>query len=139
VIVCGRYEGFDERIRAYCDGELSVGDFVLMGGEAAALAITEAVARLVPGVLGAAESPEEESLARDLLEYPQYTRPREFRGSEVPEVLLSGNHADIRSWRRRQAILRTARRRPDLLQRAELTQEERAWLENALRGEGLAA
>ncbi|MBI5441635.1 MAG: tRNA (guanosine(37)-N1)-methyltransferase TrmD [Deltaproteobacteria bacterium] len=138
-VVCGRYEGFDERIRAYCDAELSIGDFVLMGGEAAALAFIEASARLVPGVLGAAESPEEESLSEELLEYPQYTRPREFRGAEVPEVLVSGNHAEIRAWRRRQALLRTARRRPDLLRSAPLSEEERAWLEGALRGDGLAA
>lgn len=138
-IVCGRYEGFDERIRAYCDGELSVGDYVLMGGEAAALAVVDATARLEPGVLGAAESSEEESLSQDLLEYPQYTRPREFRGEAVPKVLVSGNHAEIRQWRRKQAILRTARRRPDLLRTAQLSTEERAWLEGELRRDGLAA
>lgn len=132
-LICGRYEGFDERIRAHVDGELSVGDVVLMGGEAAALMVIEAVARLVPGVLGAAESPLEETLSEGLLEYPQYTRPRAFRGVRVPEVLLSGNHRQISEWRRREAILRTARRRPDLLAQAELSGEERAWVEAALR------
>ncbi|GAB4271492.1 MAG: tRNA (guanosine(37)-N1)-methyltransferase TrmD [Deferrisomatales bacterium] len=134
-LVCGRYEGFDERIRAFCDRELSVGDFVLMGGEAAALAVIEATARLVPGVLGDQESAAEESLAAGLLEYPHYTRPRVFRGMEVPAVLLSGNHGEIAAWRRRQAVARTARRRPDLLAAAQLSDEERAWAER-LRGAG---
>lgn len=134
-LVCGRYEGFDERIRAFCDDEVSLGNFVLMGGEAAALAVIEATARLVPGVLGAAASPEEESLAEGLLEYPQYTRPRNFRGLEVPEVLLGGHHAEIAAWRRRQAVARTARRRPDLLAGACLTPQERALTEGAGAGE----
>ncbi|MHB8764519.1 MAG: tRNA (guanosine(37)-N1)-methyltransferase TrmD [Deferrisomatales bacterium] len=134
-LVCGRYEGFDERIRAYCDEELSVGDFILMGGEAAAVAVIEATARLVPGVLGAATSPVEESLADGLLEYPQYTRPREFRGVSVPEVLLGGNHAEIAAWRRREAVVRTARRRPELLAGASLTERERE-LAQATAGEG---
>lgn len=125
-LVCGRYEGFDERIRAFCDDEVSLGDFVLMGGEAAALAVIEASARLVPGVLGAAESADRESLAGGLLEYPQYTRPRRFRGVDVPEVLLGGNHAEIEAWRRRESIERTARRRPDLLEQARLVPEEEA-------------
>ncbi len=124
VLVCGRYEGFDERIRGFCDDEVSIGDFVLMGGDAAALAVIESVSRLVPGVLGAAESTASESLADGILEYPQYTRPRSFRGMVVPEVLLSGNHAEIEAWRRREAVERTARRRPDLLERAPLTLEE---------------
>ncbi len=124
-LVCGRYEGFDERVRAFVDDELSVGDFVLMGGEAAAMAVIEAAARLVPGVLGDARSPDEESHADGLLEYPQYTRPREFRGLAVPEVLLSGHHGRIAAWRREQAVIRTARRRPDLLARADLTDAER--------------
>jgi len=128
-LVCGRYEGFDERIRGFCDDEVSLGDFVLMGGEVAALAVIEATARLVPGVLGAAESPEEESLSEALLEYPQYTRPRSFRGLEVPEVLLGGHHGEIAAWRRRQAVTRTAVRRPDLLETAQLTGEERALVE----------
>lgn len=128
VFVCGRYEGFDERIRGYCDDEISVGDFVLMGGEAAALVVIDAVARLLPGVLGAAESPLDESLSEGLLEYPQYTRPREFRGEAVPDVLTNGHHGEIRAWRRRQAVLRTAVRRPDLFAAAAVTQEEREWV-----------
>ena len=137
-LVCGRYEGFDERIRAFCDDEISIGDYVLMGGEAAALVVIEAVARFVPGVLGAAESPEDESLTRGLLEYPQYTRPREFRGLRVPEVLLSGDHARIAAWRRRQAVIRTAERRPDLLEGADLTEEERELARRKRRPEGPA-
>ena len=134
-LVCGRYEGFDERIRGFCDDEISMGDFVLMGGEAAALAVIEAVLRLVPGVLGAIESPVEESLADGLLEYPQYTRPRVFRGMEVPGVLLGGHHAEVAAWRRRQALARTAARRPDLLERAPLTEDERAYARRVCRGE----
>lgn len=135
-LVCGRYEGFDERIRAYADDELSVGDYVLMGGEAAALIVIEAVARLLPGVLGAEASFEEESLSDGLLEYPQYTRPRVFRGAEVPEVLLGGHHAEVAAWRRRQALLRTARRRPDLFAAARMTDAERVWALEASEGEG---
>ena len=128
-LVCGRYEGIDERARERMDVEVSLGDFVLMGGELGALAVIEATARLVPGVLGNPESIEEESHAQGLLEYPQYTRPAEFRGRAVPEVLLSGNHARIATWRRREAFLRTVRRRPDLVAARELTDEERRWLE----------
>lgn len=134
-LVCGRYEGYDERIRSYCDDEVSIGDFVLMGGESAALAILEATARLVPGVLGDHDSTREESLSDGLLEYPQYTRPREFRGAEVPEVLLGGNHAVIAAWRRTQSLLRTAHRRPELLQGAELTAAERRMLQESAAGE----
>lgn len=112
--VCGRYEGFDERVCSFVDEEVSLGDFVLMGGEAAALAMIEASARLVPGVLGDPESAADESLSGGLLEYPQYTRPRDFRGMTVPEVLLSGNHAEIERWRREKALERTEARRPDL-------------------------
>ncbi len=130
-LVCGRYEGIDERAREAMDLEISLGDFVLMGGELGALAVIEATSRLVPGVLGNPESIEEESHAHGLLEYPQYTRPAEFRGRPVPEVLLSGNHARIATWRRREAFLRTVARRPDLLEGRELTAEERAWLEEA--------
>ena len=114
-LVCGRYEGIDERAREVMDLEISLGDFVLMGGELGALAVIEATARLVPGVLGNPESIEEESHARGLLEYPQYTRPVEYRGARVPEVLQSGHHAAIEAWRREQSRLRTAARRPDLL------------------------
>jgi tRNA (guanine37-N1)-methyltransferase len=114
VLVCGRYEGVDERVLEWIDEELSLGDFVLAGGEFAALAVIDAVARLVPGVLGNAESAVQESFSAGLLEGPQYTRPPEFRGRKVPEVLLSGDHAKIANWRREQAEERTRRRRPDL-------------------------
>ena len=119
LLVCGRYEGIDERARALglFDAEISLGDFVLPGGEAAALAVTEAVSRLVPGVVGRAESVEQESFARERLDYPHYTRPREFRGETVPEPLLSGDHARIVRWRRSRALARTRERRPDLLER----------------------
>jgi tRNA (guanine37-N1)-methyltransferase len=130
-LCCGRYEGFDERIRAHVDEELSLGDFVMQGGEVAAMAVIEALVRLLPGVLGNADSPREESFAARLLEYPQYTRPREFRGAVVPEVLLSGHHEEIRKWRRREALRRTRQRRPELLAGAELTDEERAPEERA--------
>jgi tRNA (guanine37-N1)-methyltransferase len=125
-LVSGRYEGIDERARRRVDLEISLGDFVLMGGEVAAMALVEATARLVPGVLGNASSIEEESHAAGLLEYPHYTRPAEFRGEAVPAELLSGHHAQIAAWRRAQAIVRTAERRPDLLERAELSAAERA-------------
>ncbi len=116
ILVCGRYEGVDERVLPFVDEEISLGDFVITGGEFAALAIIDAMARLVPGVLGNAESPLQESFAGEgLLEGPQYTRPPEFRGSKVPEVLLSGDHAKIAAWRREQALHRTRDRRPDLL------------------------
>ena len=128
VLVCGRYEGVDERVRAAVDEELSVGDYVLSGGEIAALAVIDAVARLVPGVVGRQESTQEESFSAGLLEYPQYTRPEEFRDLRVPAVLLSGNHAAIAGWRRRQALLRTRERRPELLNTAPLSPEEKHWL-----------
>jgi tRNA (guanine37-N1)-methyltransferase len=116
VFVCGRYEGFDERIRTgLADEELSLGDFVCLGGEAPAMAMLEAIVRLVPGVLGNPESSAEESFAAGQLEYPQYTRPPEFEGRGVPEVLLSGHHAEIAKWRAAQAQARTAERRPDLM------------------------
>ena len=119
LLFCGRYEGIDERARAIglFDQEISLGDFVLPGGEAAALAIVEALSRLVPGVVGKAESVERESFARDRLDYPHYTRPREFRGLTVPDALLSGDHARIERWRRARALERTRERRPDLLER----------------------
>ncbi len=116
ILVCGRYEGVDERVMDWIDEELSLGDFVLTGGELAALAVIDAVARLLPGVLGNAESAASESFTGEgLLEGPQYTRPPEFRGRRVPEVLLSGDHARIAAWRREQALERTRKRRPDLL------------------------
>jgi tRNA (guanine37-N1)-methyltransferase len=119
LLVCGRYEGIDERVRelGLYDEEVSLGDFVLPGGEAAALALTEVVSRLVPGVVGAPESLENESFLRERLDYPHYTRPREFRGRSVPDVLLSGDHAKIDRWRRARALERTRQRRPDLLGR----------------------
>ena len=128
-LLCGRYEGVDQRVADHlCDAELSVGDFVLAGGEAAALVVIDAVARLVPGVMGNEESGADESFASDLLEYPQYTRPAEFRGHEVPEVLRSGDHARIARWRRAQALRRTLDRRPDLLRGRALSADEAALL-----------
>jgi len=116
LLICGHYEGFDERIReGLKPREISIGDYVLSGGEAAGLVVMDAVVRLLPGAVGDEESLESESFSHGLLEYPQYTRPRTFRGMEVPEVLLSGDHARIEQWRREQAVARTRRRRPDLL------------------------
>ncbi len=117
-MLCGRYEGIDQRVIDHlADGEVSVGDVVLAGGEVGAMLIAEAVARLVPGVLGNAASPEDESFSTGLLEYPQYTRPAEFRGWEVPEVLRGGDHAKVERWRRAMALVRTNRERPDLMER----------------------
>ncbi|MFA5867765.1 MAG: tRNA (guanosine(37)-N1)-methyltransferase TrmD [Actinomycetota bacterium] len=126
VFICGHYEGVDERIHALASDELSAGDYVLSGGEPAVLAFVDSIVRLLPGVLGSDLSLDEESFAGGLLEYPQYTRPREFMDIAVPDVLLSGNHAKISRWRREQAIAVTARRRPDLLTVADLTEEEQA-------------
>jgi tRNA (guanine37-N1)-methyltransferase len=121
-LLCGRYEGVDQRVSDHLvDGELSVGDFVLAGGELAALVVIEAVARLLPDVLGNEDSARDESFSEGLLEYPQYTRPAEFRGWEVPAVLRSGDHGEVAIWRRRQALLRTAEQRPDLLERSGLS------------------
>jgi tRNA (guanine37-N1)-methyltransferase len=128
VLVCGRYEGFDARVFSLADLELSIGDFVLTGGEIPAMVVIDAVARHVPGVLGDEESAADESFSEGLLEYPQYTRPAGFRGMEVPAVLLSGDHAKIREWRRRQSIEKTTSARPDLLARASLTERERSLL-----------
>lgn len=126
ILLCGHYEGVDERVREHLvEDEISIGDYVLSGGEVPAMVVVEAVVRRLPGVLGSDVSLVEESHSEGLLEYPQYTRPAEFRGWAVPEVLLSGNHGEIARWRRLQRVLRTARRRPDLLARAELTPEER--------------
>jgi len=129
LLVCGRYEGVDERVRGHVDQEIAVGDFVLSGGEVAALVLIEAVTRLCPGVLGKEESTADESFSAGTLEYPQYTRPPEFRGAAVPEVLISGNHERIRRWRRREALLRTRARRPDLFAGLELSAEDRRLLE----------
>jgi tRNA (guanine37-N1)-methyltransferase len=124
-LICGHYEGVDERVREHLvDDEISIGDYVLTGGELPALVLVDAVARLIPGVLGKAESAEEESFRDGLLEYPQYTRPEEYRGWRVPEVLLSGHHAMIARWRRRESLRRTLERRPDLLACARLTADD---------------
>jgi tRNA (guanine37-N1)-methyltransferase len=128
-LICGRYEGFDERVRALVDEELSLGDFVLNGGEIAALAIVEATARLLPNVIGNERSLDEESHSDGLLEYPQYTRPRVFRDQEVPAILLSGDHARIARWRRQQALAKTRRLRPDLFAQLSLTARDRALLD----------
>ncbi|MBI1911547.1 MAG: tRNA (guanosine(37)-N1)-methyltransferase TrmD [Deltaproteobacteria bacterium] len=129
-VICGRYEGYDERIRGYADLEISAGDYVLTGGEITALTIIDSVGRLIPGVLGEPESKEHDSFSNSLLEYPQYTRPEEFRGMKVPEVLLSGNHAQIEKWRRLESLVRTFQRRPDLLEKAGLTEDEKAFVES---------
>ena len=129
IFLCGHYEGIDERlIEEIVTDEISLGDFVLTGGELAAITMIDAVSRLVPGVLGKEESFADESFSDGLLEYPQYTRPPVFMGRKVPEVLLSGHHANVAKWRREQALLRTAQKRPDLLQKAELTQKDLTFL-----------
>jgi tRNA (guanine37-N1)-methyltransferase len=131
VLICGHYEGVDERVRQnLVDREISIGDYVLTGGEAAAMVVVDAVARLVPGVLGNEESARHESFAMGLLECPQYTRPEEFRGWKVPDVLLSGHHREIEDWRRRESLKRTLKRRPDLLATAALTEKDQALLED---------
>ncbi len=128
-LICGRYEGFDERIREHLvTDEISIGDYVLTGGELAALVLLDAVIRLKPGAIGDPTGALDDSHASGLLEYPHYTRPPEFRGWTVPEVLLSGDHGKVDLWRREQALRRTWERRPDLLEQAELTEAERAWL-----------
>ncbi|MBI5560549.1 MAG: tRNA (guanosine(37)-N1)-methyltransferase TrmD [Deltaproteobacteria bacterium] len=128
VIVCGRYEGVDERIRAFAGMEISVGDYVLTGGEIPALAIIDCVARLIPGFLGDDSSAKTESFAEGLLEYPQYTRPEEFRGMRVPPVLLSGNHFEIERWRRKESLRRTLERRPELLGKTSLCEEDKEFI-----------
>jgi tRNA (guanine37-N1)-methyltransferase len=130
IIICGRYEGVDQRVSEHlATDEISIGDYVLTGGEIAAMVIIDAVVRLLPGVLGSELSPREDSHVAGLLEYPQYTRPPSYRGWPVPEVLLSGNHAQIASWRREQSIRRTYQRRPELLDKVELSPEERRLVE----------
>ncbi|MFP4028051.1 MAG: tRNA (guanosine(37)-N1)-methyltransferase TrmD [Candidatus Brocadiia bacterium] len=125
ILLCGRYEGFDERIRRGLPvEEVSIGDYVLTGGEVAAMVVIDTVVRLVPGVLGHDDSTDEESFTENLLEYPQYTRPAEFRGMEVPDVLQSGNHQKIAQWRRQQALRRTKKRRADLLKNSETEQDD---------------
>lgn len=135
IIICGHYEGVDERVREHlATDEISIGDYVLTGGELAAMVVTDAVVRRLPGVLGSEESAQEDSHEDGLLEYPQYTRPQDFRGWEVPPVLLSGNHAEIARWRREQAIRRTMERRPDLIEKALLSEEERRMVEKKRKG-----
>lgn len=130
VFLCGHYEGVDARALEICGyEEMSLGDFVLTGGEYAAMCMVDAVARLLPGVLGSADSPVDESFSSGLLEYPQYTRPREYRGLEVPEVLVGGNHALIEKWRREQSLRITRERRPEMLAQAELSKKDKAFLQ----------
>jgi tRNA (guanine37-N1)-methyltransferase len=129
ILICGRYEGLDERVRlGVVDREISIGDYVLNGGEIPALVFLEVISRYVPGFLGSEQSVEEETFSDGLLEYPQYTRPPVIRGMEVPEVLLSGNHAEIKRWRRRESLKRTYLRRPDLLEKADLSEEDLEYL-----------
>ena len=136
LLICGRYEGVDERIgEHFCDEQLSIGDYVLSGGEPAALVLLDAVSRLLPDVLGSAESPKEESFEEALLEYPHYTRPRNFKGFQVPEVLLGGDHEKIRAWRRRQALLRTLKRRPAMIQETRLSPVDRETLKKIKEAE----
>ncbi|RJX40823.1 tRNA (guanosine(37)-N1)-methyltransferase TrmD [Paenibacillus pinisoli] len=129
VLICGHYEGYDERIREHLvTDELSIGDYVLTGGEIPAMTVIDSVVRLLPGVLGNETSAVTDSYSTGLLEHPHYTRPPEFRGWSVPDILVSGHHAKIEAWRREQSLLRTLERRPDLLETAELTEKERKWL-----------
>jgi tRNA (guanine37-N1)-methyltransferase len=130
IIICGRYEGVDERIREHLvDREISIGDYILTGGELASLVLIDAVSRLIPDVLGNPESTIGESFSHNLLEYPQYTRPSEYKGWVVPEILLSGNHAQIELWHKRESLKRTYQRRPDLLKKIKLSAEEKNFLE----------
>jgi tRNA (guanine37-N1)-methyltransferase len=129
VVLCGRYEGVDDRVREHLvTDEVSLGDYVLTGGEIAAMAIVDSVSRLVPGVLGRGESAEEESFSEGLLEYPHYSKPADFRGWRIPDILLGGNHEAIRRWRRKQSVRLTLERRPDLLKRHQFTLEDRMLL-----------
>lgn len=130
VFICGHYEGFDHRIRDYITDEVSIGDYVLTNGELPTMVMIDATVRLIPEVVGNADSILNESHQRHLLEHPQYTRPREFRGKEVPDVLFSGHHKNIELWQRKEAIRRTWENRPDLLEQAELTAEELAWIKD---------
>ena len=130
ILLCGHYEGVDQRALDACvDEEISIGDYILTGGELAAMVLTDCVARFIPGVLGSSDSSEEESFSDGLLEYPQYTRPREWEGRTVPEVLLNGDHAKIQAWRRQESLRATLRFRPDLLEKAELTSKEKKLIE----------
>src|SRR4030042_39237 len=133
MLICGHYEGLDERVHEHlATDEISIGDYVLSGGELAAMVIVDAVVRLIPGALGSQSSTISDSHSNGLLEYPQYTRPEVYRGWSIPSVLLSGNHREIAQWRRRQAILRTAKRRPDILKKTTLLDEEKKWISENL-------
>ena len=134
LFICGHYEGYDERIRTLADRELSIGDYVLTGGELPAMVMIDAVVRLLPGALGAPEAASNDSFSAGLLDYPQYTKPAVYKGLVVPDVLLSGHHQQIAAWRRREALLRTAERRQDLLVQADLSREERAFLAEKFPG-----
>jgi tRNA (guanine37-N1)-methyltransferase len=134
ILICGRYEGVDERVVEHLiTDEVSIGDYVLSGGEIPAMVVVDAVTRLIPGTLGCEESAERESFARGLLDYPNYTRPAEYRDLRIPEVLLSGNHAEIERWRRRKALEKTLRRRPDLIRNRSLSQDEQREVEEILK------
>jgi len=137
LFICGHYEGIDERVRVLVTDEISIGDYVLSGGELPALVVADSIVRLIPGVLGSTESVEEESHSTGLLEYPQYTRPPDFRGLKVPEVLLSGHHGEVARWRRKESLKRTLERRPELLKRAQLTPDDKRMV-NAIEVEKLA-
>ncbi|EOS26435.1 tRNA (guanine(37)-N(1))-methyltransferase [Lachnospiraceae bacterium 3-1] len=133
ILLCGHYEGIDERVlEEIVTDYMSIGDYVLTGGELPAMVMVDAISRMVPGVLGNEESGSSESFEGNLLEYPQYSRPEEWNGKKVPEILLSGHHKNIETWRRQQSILLTGKRRPDLLEKAELTEQERVWLKEKL-------
>jgi tRNA (guanine37-N1)-methyltransferase len=132
--ICGHYEGIDERVRTIVDEEISIGDYVLTGGELAAMVVGEASARLIPGVLGDERSASEDSFSGGILDFPHYTRPSEFWGMKVPEVLLSGNHEEIRKWRRRESLRNTLKKRPDLIEKANLTEEDRKLLKEIKGG-----
>lgn len=127
-LLCGRYEGIDERVRALAQDEISIGDYVLTGGEIPAMVLVDAIARFLPGVVGDSSAPHQDSHATGLLEYPHYTRPPEYRGLRVPDILVSGHHAQIERWRRNESLKRTLERRPDLLQRAQLSDADKKFL-----------
>jgi tRNA (guanine37-N1)-methyltransferase len=137
ILICGRYKGLDDRVRTLADHEISIGDYVLTGGELPAMVVIDSVVRLIPGVLGDEESAEGDSFYEGILDAPQFTRPRDFRGQQVPEVLISGNHEQIRLWRRREALRRTLLRRPDLLEDLVLTKEDVRILESLREEENL--
>jgi tRNA (guanine37-N1)-methyltransferase len=134
ILICGRYEGVDERVVEHLiTDEISIGDYVLTGGEIPAMVVVDAVTRLLPNALGSETSATHDSFSEGLLDYPHYTRPAEFRGWRAPDVLISGHHGEVAKWRRRAALLKTLKRRPDLLEKAELTPEERHWLDEVIR------